>query len=117
MTDGNTINIKDGRHPVIEQMPDAERFVPNDSLLDCESNRLLIITGPNMVPVNPYTANSVDYGNGPGRLCPGVIAELSVVDRIFTRVGAGDDLAGGRSTFMVEMQETANILTTRPPPA
>ncbi|MDD5483908.1 MAG: DNA mismatch repair protein MutS [Kiritimatiellae bacterium] len=112
MTDGRTIRIKDGRHPVIEQMPSGDRFVPNDTLLDCEANRLIIITGPNMAGKSTYIRQValIVIMAQMGSFVPASAAEIGVVDRIFTRVGASDDLARGRSTFMVEMQETANIL-------
>ncbi len=112
MTDGDALVIKDGRHPVIEQIPDAEKFVPNDSLLDCCKNQLMIITGPNMAGKSTYirqVALLVIMAQM-GSFVPALEAEIGMVDRVFTRVGASDDLARGRSTFMVEMQETANIL-------
>ncbi len=112
MDNSDKLIIKDGRHPVIEQMPDAERFVPNDTLLDCKSNQLLIITGPNMAGKSTYirqVALLVVMAQA-GSFVPAASARIGVVDRVFTRVGASDDLVRGRSTFMVEMQETANIL-------
>ena len=112
ITDGDAIRIRDGRHPVIEQLAEAERFVPNDVLLDGAANRLIIITGPNMAGKSTYirqVALLVVMAQM-GAFIPAAEAEIGVVDRIFTRVGASDDLARGRSTFMVEMQETANIL-------
>lgn len=112
MTDGTTIRIKDGRHPVIEQMSEAERFVPNDTLLDGLENQLIVITGPNMAGKSTYirqVAMLVIMAQM-GSFVPAAEAEIGMVDRVFTRVGASDDLARGRSTFMVEMQETANIL-------
>lgn len=112
MNNSRTLNIKDGRHPIIEQMPDAERFVPNDSTLDCKSQQLLIITGPNMAGKSTYirqVAMLVVMAQM-GSYVPAESAEVGVIDRVFTRVGASDDLSRGRSTFMVEMQETANIL-------
>ncbi len=118
MDKSDRLEIKEGRHPVIEQMPDAERFVPNDTTLDCSANQLLIITGPNMAGKSTYirqVAMLVVMAQL-GSFVPANAAEIGVVDRVFTRVGASDDLARGRSTFMVEMQETANILnnaTTR----
>ncbi len=106
------MEIRGGRHPVVEQMEAGERFVPNDVLLDCEENQLLIITGPNMAGKSTYirqVAVLVVMAQM-GSYIPAEEARMGVVDRIFTRVGANDDLARGRSTFMVEMQETANIL-------
>ena len=117
MTAGGVIRIRDGRHPVIEQIPGADRFVPNDVLLDCDENRLAIITGPNMAGKSTYirqVALTVIMAQL-GSFVPAVEAEIGLVDRVFTRVGAGDDLARGRSTFMVEMQETANILNNATP--
>ena len=112
MTATDTLRIHDGRHPVIEQMPDAERFVPNDAHLDGSDNQLIIITGPNMAGKSTYirqVALAVVMAQM-GSFVAAAGAEIGIVDRIFTRVGASDDLARGRSTFMVEMQETANIL-------
>ena len=112
MTDGNRIMIRDGRHPVIEQIASAERFVPNDTLLDNIENQLIIITGPNMAGKSTYirqVALQVIMAQT-GSFVPAAEAEIGIVDRVFTRVGASDELARGRSTFMVEMQETANIL-------
>jgi DNA mismatch repair protein MutS len=112
MTSGDVIRIKDGRHPVIEQMPDAERFVANDTLLDCSTNQLIIITGPNMAGKSTYIRQValIVIMAQMGSFVPAAEAEIGLVDRVFTRVGASDDIARGRSTFMVEMQETANIL-------
>ncbi|MDP6629599.1 MAG: DNA mismatch repair protein MutS [Kiritimatiellia bacterium] len=112
MTTSHTLRLRESRHPVVEQMPEAERFVPNDALLDCEQNQIIIITGPNMAGKSTYirqVALNVIMAQM-GSFVPAEEAEIGVVDRIFTRVGASDDLARGRSTFMVEMQETANIL-------
>ena len=117
MTAGDRIRIRDGRHPVVEQMPNAERFVSNDTLVDCDQNQLLIITGPNMAGKSTYirqVALSVVMAQA-GSFVPAAEAEIGVVDRVFTRVGASDDLMRGRSTFMVEMQETANILNNATP--
>ena len=112
MTDGETLRITAGRHPVIEQLPDAERFVPNDTHLDCESRQITVITGPNMAGKSTYIrqVGMLVVMAQMGSFIPAESAEIGVVDRVFTRVGAGDDLTRGRSTFMVEMQETANIL-------
>lgn len=112
ITDNKLIRIKDGRHPVIEQIPGADRFVPNDLLLDNSENRLVIITGPNMAGKSTYIRQAalIVIMAQVGSFVPAAQAEIGVVDRVFTRVGASDDLTRGRSTFMVEMQETANIL-------
>ncbi|MEN8254131.1 MAG: DNA mismatch repair protein MutS [Verrucomicrobiota bacterium] len=117
MTDNGRLEIRDGRHPVVEQMPDAERFVPNDSTLDRETHQLIIITGPNMAGKSTYIRQValITIMAHMGCFVPAASAEIGVVDRVFTRVGASDDLARGRSTFMVEMQETANILNNATP--
>jgi len=117
MTDGDRLYIRAGRHPVIETLPDAERFVPNDTLLDTRDHQIAMITGPNMAGKSTYirqVALIVVLAHA-GSFVPADEAEISCVDRVFTRVGAGDDLARGRSTFMVEMQETANILHNATP--
>jgi DNA mismatch repair protein MutS len=117
MSDGGAIRITDGRHPIIEQMPDADRFVPNDTLLDRMENQVLIITGPNMAGKSTYIRQValITILAQMGSFVPAARAEMGVVDRVFSRVGASDDLARGRSTFMVEMQETANILNNATP--
>jgi DNA mismatch repair protein MutS len=95
----------------------GERFVPNDTLLDNTGQPAAIITGPNMAGKSTYIRQVavIDHHGPPGSFVPAGEAELGVVDRVFTRVGASDDLARGRSTFMVEMQETANILNNATP--
>ncbi len=106
------IRISDGRHPVLDQTMPAGRFVPNDTDLDTGQHRLVILTGPNMAGKSTYirqVALLVLLAQT-GSFIPAAAAEIGVVDRIFTRVGANDDLARGQSTFMVEMNETANIL-------
>lgn len=106
------IDIKDGRHPVVERVLRDESFIPNDIILDEEKNRLAIITGPNMAGKSTYmrqTALLVLMAQI-GSFVPAKSARIGIVDRIFTRVGASDDLATGQSTFMVEMIEVANIL-------
>ncbi len=106
------VKIKDGRHPVIEQMGLGERFVPNDIELDCEKNRLMILTGPNMAGKSTYMRQVaiIVLMAQTGSFVPASEARLGIVDRIFTRIGASDDISEGRSTFMVEMEETADIL-------
>ena len=104
------IHISQGRHPVVEQVLDGP-FVPNDLNFD-DSNRMLIITGPNMGGKSTYmrqTALIVLLAQI-GSYVPASACKIGLVDKIFTRIGSSDDLAGGRSTFMVEMTETANIL-------
>ena len=106
------IDIKDGRHPVVELMLTDEIFVPNDVYLDTGSSRMSIITGPNMSGKSTYmrmTALIVLMAQI-GCFVPASYAKISIVDRIFTRVGASDDLTAGQSTFMVEMSEVADIL-------
>jgi DNA mismatch repair protein MutS len=112
LTAGSTIKITDGRHPVLDQTMSAGRFVPNDTELDTETHRLVILTGPNMAGKSTYirqVALLVLLAQT-GSFIPAASAEIGIVDRIFTRVGATDDLARGQSTFMVEMNETAAIL-------
>ncbi|MFQ5328472.1 MAG: DNA mismatch repair protein MutS, partial [Thermodesulfobacteriota bacterium] len=111
VNDGDTIEIVDGRHPVIEVNLD-DRFVPNDITIDCGENQLLILTGPNMAGKSTYLRQCalLTLMAQTGSFIPAARATIGVVDRIFTRVGASDDLARGQSTFMVEMGETANIL-------
>lgn len=112
VNDGETIRIKAGRHPVVEKIQGGVSFVPNDCLLDCDSNRLHIITGPNMSGKSTALRQValITLMAQIGCFVPADEAEIGVVDRIFTRVGAHDELATGQSTFMVEMNETANIL-------
>ena len=105
------IVIADGRHPVLDQALIEEKFVPNDVLLDAEKNRLLILTGPNMAGKSTYIRQValLVLMAQIGSFIPAKSAEIGLADRIFTRVGANDDLSRGQSTFMVEMNETANI--------
>ena len=112
MTEEPVLELRDSRHPVVELLPDAERFVPNDVLLDGGANRLAILTGPNMAGKSTYIrqAAMLVVMAQAGSFVPASAARVGVADRVFTRVGASDDLARGRSTFMVEMQETASIL-------
>ncbi|NQU10332.1 DNA mismatch repair protein MutS, partial [bacterium] len=112
VTNDARLEIVDGRHPVLEQTLVEERFVPNDALLDDQENQVLIITGPNMAGKSTYirqVALLVLLAQT-GSYIPAARASIGAVDRIFTRVGATDDLARGQSTFLVEMNETANIL-------
>ena len=106
------LSIKDGRHPVLDQNLAEEKFVPNDTELDGEKLRLAIITGPNMAGKSTYIRQValIVLLAQIGSFVPAASAEIGLVDRIFTRVGANDDLSRGQSTFMVEMNETANIL-------
>ena len=106
------VSIKEGRHPVIEKMMEHDMFIANDTFLDEDTHRVVIITGPNMAGKSTYmrqTALIVLLAQI-GSFVPAESADISLVDRIFTRVGASDDLASGQSTFMVEMTEVANIL-------
>lgn len=112
INDGNSIVISKGRHPVVERLRLEEPFIPNDTLLDNEENNLLLITGPNMGGKSTYLRQValITILAQMGSFVPARQAELGIVDRIFTRIGASDFLARGHSTFMVEMSETANIL-------
>jgi DNA mismatch repair protein MutS len=111
VNDTKQTHIREGRHPVLESLPEMEAFVPNDTLLD-EDGRLIILTGPNMAGKSTYLRQIalITLMAQIGSFVPAASAEIGMVDRIFTRVGASDDLARGASTFMVEMIETANIL-------
>ena len=111
MNAGSVVSINDGRHPVVEKMLDSP-FVPNDTLLDCADNRCAIITGPNMAGKSTYMRQValICLMAQAGSFVPASYAELCIVDGIFTRIGASDDLASGSSTFMVEMNEVADIL-------
>jgi DNA mismatch repair protein MutS len=112
LNDSLHLVIKDGRHPVLDQNLVDEKFVPNDTDLDGEKMRLAIITGPNMAGKSTYIRQValIVLMAQIGSFVPAASAEIGLVDRIFTRVGANDDLARGQSTFMVEMNETANIV-------
>ncbi len=112
MTTDGGIFIRDGRHPVVEKMITAERFVPNTVKMDDTDNQILIITGPNMAGKSTVLRQValVVIMAQMGAFIPAARAKISITDRIFTRVGALDNLSQGQSTFMVEMQETANIL-------
>ena len=109
---GHELLIRDGRHPVVEQVLNGPRFVPNDTLLDCDDNRMVILTGPNMAGKSTYMRQValIVLMAQMGSFVPAAEARIGLVDQIYTRVGASDDLAAGQSTFLVEMTETANIL-------
>ncbi len=111
--DNSTVlQIKDGRHPVVEQFVKNEYFVPNDTTLDLENNRIMLITGPNMAGKSTYMRQValIVLMAQIGSFVPANEARIGLVDKIFTRVGASDDLASGQSTFMLEMNEVAYIL-------
>ena len=112
MTDNSAIKITEGRHPVVEKVLRDSPFVPNDTYLDCGDNRCAIITGPNMAGKSTYMRQVaiICLMAQMGSFVPAKYAELSIINSIFTRVGASDDLASGQSTFMVEMSEVSNIL-------
>ena len=112
ITNDGTINIKDGRHPVVEALLEDTPFVPNDAKLDLDENRCEIITGPNMAGKSTYMRQIalITLLAQIGSFVPAKSAQIGVVDAIYTRVGASDDLATGQSTFMVEMNEVAEIL-------
>ena len=110
--EGGMIQITEGRHPVIEHLQSGNGFIANDTTLDLDTNRLLLITGPNMAGKSTYLRQValIVLMAQMGSFVPADSARIGLVDRIFTRVGAADDLSAGQSTFMVEMSETANIL-------
>ena len=110
--DSDVLEITDGRHPIIEQLPDAEPFVPNSARLNTTTDQIILITGPNMAGKSTYIRQvaTIAVMAQMGSFVPAASMRIGVLDRVFTRIGAGDDLARGRSTFLVEMQETANIL-------
>lgn len=112
ITQGDAIDITDGRHPVVEKMMGSSEFIPNDTGLDEKENQLVVITGPNMSGKSTYMRQValIVLMAQIGSFVPATTAEIGIVDRIFTRVGASDDLASGQSTFMVEMTEVSNIL-------
>lgn len=109
---GEVITIKEGRHPVVEQFVKDSYFVPNDVLLDTDRNRLMLITGPNMAGKSTYMRQValITIMAQIGSFVPAEDARIGIVDKVFTRVGASDDLASGQSTFMLEMNEVAYIL-------
>ncbi|MCX8015051.1 MAG: DNA mismatch repair protein MutS, partial [candidate division WOR-3 bacterium] len=116
VTDSDEIIIKDGRHPVIEKLT-SEPFVPNDVLLNSETHQILLITGPNMAGKSTYLRQValIVIMAQIGSFVPATSAKIGVVDKIFTRIGASDDLSRGVSTFLAEMSETANILNNATP--
>jgi DNA mismatch repair protein MutS len=109
---GNIVTVKEGRHPVVEQFVKDSYFVPNDVLLDTDRNRMMLITGPNMAGKSTYMRQValIVIMAQIGSFVPADDARIGVVDKVFTRVGASDDLASGQSTFMLEMNEVAYIL-------
>ncbi len=112
VNDGDAINIVDGRHPVVERFTGDSYFVPNSCRLDRRDNRLLLITGPNMAGKSTYMRQTalIVLMAQIGSFVPAASASIGIVDKLFTRVGASDDLAAGESTFMVEMREVSYIL-------
>ncbi len=110
--DEGVLNIDEGRHPVLEQSMVGDPFVPNDTLLECKRQQIAVITGPNMAGKSTYIRQValLTLLTHAGAFIPAKKARIDLVDRIFTRIGASDDLSRGQSTFMVEMSETANIL-------
>lgn len=110
--EGDHLRIREGRHPVLEQVMGPGSFVPNDAYLDCREHRLLLVTGPNMAGKSTYCRQValITLMAQIGSFVPAAEAEIGLVDRIFTRIGAADDLTMGLSTFMVEMIEVANII-------
>ena len=115
--DSDVLQIEDGRHPVVEQLPDAEPFVPNSAFLNTTTDQIMLITGPNMAGKSTYIRQvaTIAIMAQMGSFVPAASMRIGVLDRVFTRIGAGDDIAHGRSTFLVEMQETANILNNATP--
>lgn len=117
LNDGNGVNIKQGRHPVVEQTLEDGHFVPNDAYLSNDDAQLIVLTGPNMSGKSTYLRQValIVLLAQIGSFVPVEQATIGVVDRVFTRIGAGEDIAAGQSTFMVEMIETANILHNATP--
>jgi DNA mismatch repair protein MutS len=115
--ESDILEIENGRHPIIEQLPDAEPFVPNSARLNGSTEQIMLITGPNMAGKSTYIRQvaTIAIMAQAGSFVPADSVRMGVLDRVFTRIGAGDDLARGRSTFLVEMQETANILNNATP--
>ncbi len=112
ISDNGKIEITDGRHPVVEKMSRKTMFVPNDTLLNTDDDRMLIITGPNMAGKSTYMRQValITLMAQIGSFVPAASAKIGIVDKIFTRVGASDDIASGQSTFMLEMNEVSHIL-------
>jgi DNA mismatch repair protein MutS len=113
VNESTAIDIKDGRHPVIEkQLPVSEEYVPNDVYLDTDNQQIIVITGPNMAGKSALLRQTalIVLMAQMGCFVPATVAKLGLIDKVFTRVGASDNLAKGESTFMVEMTETASIL-------
>lgn len=112
ITDEYEISIKDGRHPVVEKSLSGKSFVPNDLYLDGKESQIIILTGPNMAGKSTYLRQNalIVIMAQSGMFVPAAELKIGIVDRIFTRIGAADNISGGDSTFMVEMRETANIL-------
>ncbi|MDI6767606.1 MAG: DNA mismatch repair protein MutS [Bacteroidota bacterium] len=118
INDGTKIEIAEGRHPVIERLlPPGEQYTPNDTIIDNENNQVMIITGPNMSGKSSYLrqAGLIVLLAQIGSFIPAKKASIGIVDRIYTRVGASDNIASGESTFLVEMHEAANIVNTATP--
>ena len=118
IVDQSTIlQIIEGRHPVIEALNGSEKFIPNDTMMDDQANRLLLITGPNMAGKSTYIRQValMTIMAQMGSFVPAKSAHIGIVDKVFTRIGASGDLSRGQSTFMVEMTETANILNNATP--
>ena len=115
--ESDVLEISDGRHPIIEQLPDAEPFIPNGTKLNGTTDQIMLITGPNMAGKSTYLRQvaTIAIMAQAGSFVPASSMRLGALDRVFTRIGAGDDLARGRSTFLVEMQESANILNNATP--
>lgn len=112
INDDGAINIVDGRHPVVETLTKANTFIANDTKLNLRDDRMMLITGPNMAGKSTYMRQValITILGQMGSFVPAKSADLSICDKVFTRIGASDDLAGGKSTFMVEMWEVSNIL-------
>ncbi len=117
LDEGTRIEIKDGRHPVVEKLLGTGRFVPNDTVLDTAEPQIIVLTGPNMSGKSTYLKQValIVLLAQIGSFVPATRAHIGLVDRIFTRIGAREDMASGQSTFMVEMVETANILNNATP--
>jgi len=117
LTAGDVIDIKGGRHPIVERSIGSDNFIPNDTYLCNKDNQLIILTGPNMSGKSTYLRQVALIGllAQIGSFVPADSATIGIIDRIFTRIGAQEDLAAGQSTFMVEMTETANILHNATP--